>query len=194
MEVMQLQPLGVASTQQPQVMLGGTSLTGEEDMPRTWMSPLAVLLNFHPAAFRQVPAQQGWAGRAGVQGKVSSPLVPSCRQTRSRGKHMAGNPVPDGNLLPLLQPPVGRCSSRTHSARRGGCIPAGTAPKPPLGGWAGWHGWMASCSHAGAPRGAQGATWAHTELPERTSPCLAGQGLKLGLGGQNRANELMAIN
>lgn len=89
---------------------------------------------FYPAAFRQVPAQRGWAGRAGVQGKVSSPLVPSCRQARSHGKHMAGNPVPDGNLLLLLQPLVGRCSSGTHSAQRGGCIPAGTAPKPPLGG------------------------------------------------------------
>lgn len=37
------------------------------------------LSNFHPAAFRQVSAQQGWAGRAGVQRKVNTPLVPSCQ-------------------------------------------------------------------------------------------------------------------
>lgn len=53
------------------------------------------------------------------------------------------------------------------------------------------------------PRDTGGAAWhwgsqlgtgsAHTELAERIS--LAGQGfLKLGLGGQNLANELMAIN
>lgn len=39
-----------------------------------------------------------------------------------------------------------------------------------------------------------GTGCARTELAEHTSPCLAGQGLKLGLGGQNLANELMAIN
>lgn len=39
-----------------------------------------------------------------------------------------------------------------------------------------------------------GTVSAHTELAECTSPCLAGQGLKPGLGGQNLANELMAIN
>lgn len=64
---------------------------------------------------------------------------------------------------------------------------------------------MASCSCAGTPRGAPvllpghwgsqlGTGSARTELAEHTSPCLAGQGLKLGLGGQNLANELMAIN
>lgn len=58
---------------------------------------------------------------------------------------------------------------------------------------------------AGTPRGALvllpgrggsqlGTVSARTELAERTTPCLAGQGLKPGLGGQNLANELMAIN
>lgn len=39
-----------------------------------------------------------------------------------------------------------------------------------------------------------GTESALTELAELTSTCLAGQGLKLGLRGQNLANELMAIN
>ena len=109
------------------------------------MSALTVLAGFHPAAFSRAPAQLGMlregmrAGHGmsrGTGGRCAPPLAPSCRQTRSYGKHMAGNPVPDGYLLPFPRSPVGPCSS--HTCRRAALSgvagpPQGTAPKPPLG-------------------------------------------------------------
>lgn len=151
----------------------------------------------------------------GAGGRCAPPLAPSCRQTRSYGKHMAGNPVPDGYLLPLRQPPAGpRSSTRAQpgGARRCGWMPTGDSPKispgsPGQEDRAGcrWHGSPALCSRAETPCGARAAPLgppcdelcegsARTEPVEDTGPCLAGHGLKLGLGGQNLANELMAIN
>lgn len=134
--------------------------------------------------------------------------VTGCRQTRSYGKHMAGNPVPDGYLLPFPQ----LLHTQAGSAQRCGRTPTGDSPEASPGstareGWAGcrWHGLPALCSRAEMPCRAQAAPLGHqcselctgsarTEPAEHTRLCLAGHGLKLGLGGQNLANELMAIN
>lgn len=153
------------------------------------------LSHFHPAAFGRGCCGEGWGA-----GEGELPPHAELRQTRSVG-----------SIWQVIQCQMGICSrysspaaapARTASTRRGGHVPAGTVSKPPPGGGAGWHGWVAP---AGAPRGAQvvlpgrwgsdlGTGSVCTELAEHTSPCLAGQGLKLGLGAQNLANELMAIN
>lgn len=64
----------------------------------------------------------------GAGGRCAPPRAPSCRQTRSYGKHMAGNPVPDGYLL-HFPGPWWVCAAPAHAAGP----PRGTAPKAPLG-------------------------------------------------------------
>lgn len=71
----------------------------------------------------------------GCRGRCAPRLVPSCRQTRSYGKHMAGNPVPDGYLLPFPRPrsPVQLPHTEPGSAQQCGRTPTEDIPKRPLG-------------------------------------------------------------
>lgn len=166
------------SPEQPWVMLEGTSLPREG----TWCK----IVPFPPCCFEAgvSTARMGREGRGAEEGE--HPPRAELQADTFPWEAYGTNPVPDGNLLPLLQPPA----QLLHSVRWP--HPRGDGPKATPGR-------VSRVAQLDGTRGAllvlpAGHGSARTELAELTSPCLAGQGLKLGLGGQNLANEIMAIN